>query len=98
MQNIEFNKNHWEAVSANLEIFFKSYVAERVLRLNPIEFCGSCEKVLFEENEIAENELDLRSICCDQCNCWYHLKCQGLDDVVDGEWLCLLCLTNISVK
>ena len=98
VQNIEFNKNHWEAVSANLEIFFKSYVAERVLRLNPIEFCGSCEKVLFEENEIAENELDLRSICCDQCNCWYHLKCQGLDDVVDGEWLCLLCLTNISVN
>jgi hypothetical protein len=98
VQNIEFNKNHWEAVSTNLEIFFKSYVAERILRLNPIEFCGSCEKVLFEENEIAENELDLRSICCDQCNCWYHLKCQGLDDVVDGEWLCLLCLTNISVN
>ncbi|CAB3990489.1 RNA-directed DNA polymerase from mobile element jockey [Paramuricea clavata] len=71
VQNIEFNKNHWEAVSTNLEIFFKSYVAERILRLNPIEFCGSCEKVLFEENEIAENELDLRSICCDQCNCWY---------------------------
>ena len=68
-------------------------MAERILGLNPIMFCGSCEKVLFEENEIAENELDLRSICCDlQCNCWYHLKCQGLDDVVDGEWLCLLCL------
>lgn len=96
IQQIEFDEMHWLSVSTNLEIFFKSYVAERVLGINPVTYCGSCEKVLLEENEIAENELDLRSICCDKCNCWYHLKCQALDDVVDGEWLCLLCLTNIA--
>ena len=41
IQKRELNIKLWSAVSTNLEIFFKSYVAERLLGINPIEFCGT---------------------------------------------------------
>lgn len=46
----EFDRNLWNSVSQALEMFFKSYVIERILGINPIDFCGSCEKVLYEES------------------------------------------------
>ena len=79
-------------------MFFKNFVRERLLGINPIEFYGSCEQVLYEESEFSENEPQLKSIYCKQCHCWYHLKCQNLEKTVDGDWLSLLCQSSGIVQ
>ena len=62
----------------------------------PVKFCADCEKVLLTKDEIAENEANEKSICCDQCSSWYHYKCQSIIHI-DKEinWLCCNCLTDI---
>ena len=94
IQQIPEDKKFWMTVSTNLEIFFKNYVAKRILGINPLLFCGSCENVILEENELRENELDLKPICCKTCNILFHLKCQGLKSIVDS-WQCNFCV-NIA--
>ena len=45
---INFDKEHWENIYTNLEVFFKQY-------MEPLTYCGKCE-VLLNKNEISENE------------------------------------------
>ena len=48
---INFDKEHWES---NLEVFFKQYMVKALLNIEPLTYCGKCEKVLLNENEISE--------------------------------------------
>ena len=72
------DQTHWDKVYLNLEIFFHQYMVKALLNIRPLSYCGSCDKVLLEEHEIAEGDLKEQSICCDICNCWYHYACQNL--------------------
>ena len=90
------DKVHWNKVYTNLQIFFQQYIAKTLLAIKPLVFCSSCEKFLLKEDEIAKDEAEEKSICCDQCNSWYHYKCQSITHL-DQEinWLCLNCLTDL---
>ena len=87
----------WEKVSISLEIFFKRFVATRLLAINSLKFCGTCQKVLLEKLEISSKETNMQSICCDQCRIWYHCKCEKVLEISDQDinWLCLNCLSNL---
>ena len=61
------NEAFWEKVSINLDIFFKRFVATWLLEINPLKFCGTCQKVLFEKLKVSSKETNMQSICCDQC-------------------------------
>ena len=99
VEYIPFNKDHWEKVKTNLEVFFKIYVCPALLRLKPLTFCAKCDKVLLEENEIDVSEQnDLSSIQCDICCAWFHYKCEnikssGINDF-NIEWICSNCLVT----
>ena len=53
------NEAFWEKVSINFEIFFKKvenllrqgFVTTRLLAINPLKFCGTCQKVLLGKLE-----------------------------------------------
>ena len=49
---IEKDLVHWNSISVNLEIFFKSFMMKTLLGLDTIEFCGSCGTVLLNSEEI----------------------------------------------
>ncbi|KAL5006729.1 hypothetical protein ScPMuIL_015535 [Solemya velum] len=58
----------------------------------PIYICGSCGETCTEEPEqTSEN-----SVCCDQCNVWFHFGCVKFDEnnvPNDNEsWTCPKCL------
>ena len=61
------NEAFCEKVSINLEIFLKRFVATRLLAINPLKFCGTCQKVLLEKLKVSSKETNMQSICCDQC-------------------------------
>ena len=61
------NEAFWEKVSINLDIFFKRFVATWLLEINPLKFCGTCQKVLLEKLKVSSKETNMQSICCDQC-------------------------------
>ena len=96
IETIVIDKVHWNKVYTNLQIFFQQYVAKALLAIKPVKFCADCEKVLLTKDEIAEDEANEKSICCDQCSSWYHYKCQSIIHI-DKEinWLCCNCLTDI---
>ena len=101
VEYIPFNKDHWEKVKTNLEVFFKIYVCPALLRLKPLTFCAKCDKVLLEENEIDVSEQnDLSSIQCDICCAWFHYKCENIksSEINDFniEWICSNCLVTTA--
>lgn len=56
--------------------------------------CPICH-LLCKEEENVKKFVD-RSICCDQCNTWFHLGCIGmnkkkLQDIERSDWYCNLC-------
>jgi len=78
--SVEFDKVHWEKVSVNLAVFFKTFVCPALLGLKPLTFCGKCDQVLLEEAEIdSSEEKELNSILCDICSIWYHYKCESIN-------------------
>ena len=79
------NEAFWEKISINLEIFFKRFVATRLLTINPLKFCGTCQKVLLEKLEISSKETNMRSICCNQCRIWYHCECEKVLEIIDKD-------------
>ena len=91
------NEAFWEKVSISLEIFFKRFVATRLLAINSLKFCGTCQKVLLEKLEISSKETNMQSICCDQCRIWYHCECKKVLEISDKDinWLCFNCLSNL---
>ena len=63
-----FDRNHWEKVLINLDIFYKTFVCPALLDFCPITFYAKCYKVSLEETEIATYEQsDLNSMPCDMC-------------------------------
>ena len=92
---INFDKERWEKIYTNLEVFFKQYLVKALLNIEPLTYCGKCG-VLLNENEISENEEKERNICCDNCNSNFHYGCQGLKSTPTNDiWLYLVCLTNL---
>ena len=81
------NEAFWEKASINLEIFFKKIVATRLLAINPLKFCGTCQKVLLEKLKISSKETNMQRICCDQCTIWYHCKCKKVLEISDKDKL-----------
>ena len=68
VEYIPFNKDHWEKVKTNLDVFFGIYVCPPLLCLKPFPFCAKCDKVLLKENEIDVLEQNnLSSIQSDIC-------------------------------
>ena len=67
---------------------------------NATAFCAKCEKVLLEDYEIKpEEEQEENSICCDECGCWFHYRCQNMklsDYELETEWLCSHCLESFA--
>ena len=53
MEKIIFDRNHWEKVLINLDIFYKTFVCPALLNFRPTTFCAKCDKALMEETEIA---------------------------------------------
>ena len=86
--------SHFQKVSINLEVFFKSYLVPILLNFRQLYYCGRCSKVLLNSEELADNEQHLTQICCDECGRWYHCTCEGVvpDIDIDGEWKCRLCI------
>ena len=101
IQIIPFDKKHWQMVSVNLEVFFKTYMCPALLGIKPITYCGSCDNVLLEESEIQPNEeSELSSIQCDVCGCWFHVKCENVVTTeidLNSEWMCAKCLLAIGI-
>ena len=96
IETIEMDKVHWNKAYTNLQVFFQQYVAKVLLAIKPLAFCASCEKVLLEENEITKDEAGEKSVCCDQCNSWYHYKCQSITHIDEEiNWFCHKCLTDM---
>ena len=81
------NEAFWENVTISLEIFFKRFVATRLLAINPLKFCGTCQKVLLEKLKISSKETNMQRICCDQCTIWYHCKCKKVLEISDKDKL-----------
>ena len=72
-KKIIFDRKHWEKVSTNLDIFYKTFVCPALLNCRPITFCAKCDKALLEETEISTHgQSDLNSIQCDICGAWFH--------------------------
>ena len=101
VQKITFDHDHWQRVATNLEVFFKTYICPALLLTKPVTFCGICDKVLLEENEISPHEQqEFNSIQCELCICWFHAICGQVDiDTMeeDTKWLCPNCITSISM-
>ena len=91
------NEAFW--VSINLGFFFKRFVATRLLAINPLKRCSTCQKVLLEKLEISSKETNMRSICCDQCRIWYHCECEKVFEISDKyiNWLCFNCLSKSPI-
>ena len=96
-RNCGENEAFWEKVSININFFFKRIVATRLLAINPLKFCGTCQKVLLEKLDISSKETNMQSICCNQCRIWYHCECKKVLEISDKaiNWLCFNCLSNL---
>ena len=79
--------------------FFKSYVCPVLLGIKQLRFCGTCEKVLLEENEIPKKVAkELCSVQCEICMLSYHMKCQNIDpnhSDNQSDWICKNCILSI---
>ena len=47
-------------------------MVKALLNTGPITYCGKCEKVLLNENDISENGEKEKNRCCDNCNKHFH--------------------------
>ena len=98
MEKIIFDRNHWEKVLINLDIFYKTYVCPALLNFRQITFCAKCDKVLLEETEIATHEQsDVNSIHDDICGAWFHYKCDIMPSIFNSEldWIFSACLLSL---
>ena len=67
-ETIQFNEEHWKNVESNLSKFFKSYLCPILLSFREIYVCGKCSNVLFNQEEIDENEEEHHnSVQSDRC-------------------------------
>ena len=96
---IEPNDPHYQNVERSLNIFFRSYICPILLGYKVIFLCQMW-KTFTRTNEIEKghDEIDHKSIPCDQCMCWYPYKYQALQ-IKDAEalwdnWYCNLCLKS----
>ena len=72
-------------------------MVKALLNTEPITYCGKCEKVLLNENDISENGEKEKNRSCDNCNKNFHYGCQGLKlTPTNDTWLCLVCLTDLA--
>ena len=98
--SVEFDKEHWEKILVNLEVFFKTFVCPTLLGLKPLKFCGKCDQVLLEEPEIEScDEKELNSILCDISSIWYHFRCESVnaDELKENiDWICSQCLVSLA--
>jgi hypothetical protein len=91
---VQFDEKLWADVSKKCQIFFQNFVVRHLLKIESFRYCGLCEKVLLNENEIPDGErADLLAILCNQCMIWHHLKCVhvSLESVNRDEWVCSFC-------
>ena len=98
MEKIIFDRNHWQEILINLDIFYKTFACLALINFHPITFCAKCDKALLEETETATHEqLDLNSIQCDICGTWFHYKCEIMPSSFDTElnWICSACLLSL---
>ena len=100
-EKVQFDEAHWNKVEQNLSIFFKAYVCPVLLQMKQLYFCGVCEEVLLNNNEIETKEEEkYNSVQCDQCLLWFHIKCVGISVIeaenLQEEWLCKLCLLSLQ--
>ena len=99
IQALPYRTKLWNDVSTNLEIFFKQYLARALLRIQPLIFCGKCEKVILAENEIEEKEKAILSnICCDLCSRCFHRNCVEIPikGQIENDWFCIECISSFS--
>ena len=89
-------------VENSLGIFFKNHICQVLFGMKTLRFCGVCEKIILDGNEINKGaeEAEQKSIQCDICGCWYHLKCQNktIEEAsnIKDEWLCTLCVQSLE--
>ena len=98
MEKIIFDRNHWEKVLINLNIFYKTFVFPTLLNFHPITFCAKCDKALLEKTEVATHEQsDLNSIQCDMCGAWFYYKCEIMPSRFNTEldWICSAYLLSL---
>ena len=94
MEKVIFDRNHWEKVLINLDIFYKTSVCPARLNFCAATFCAKCDKALLEETEISTHkQSDLSSIYCDICGAWFHYKCEIMPSsfVTELDWTCSAC-------
>ena len=90
VEEVKENQIFYERVEQNLVFFYKGYVVRVLLGLVGIFYCPACETLCLEPNEIESS--DKNSICCDQCELWYHWGCEGLaSEPQQVHWLCSSC-------
>lgn len=97
-ERVEFDQNFCDGVIGNLTVFYKSYVLPCLLGYRDVFECPKCDKVILEDNEINEPSQE-NSICCDNCNTWWHLLCAGLTNkcaTALESWLCFSCLIDAA--
>ena len=92
---INFDSSYYKDVTSSLDVFFKHWIAPILVGEEHLMHCGSCSRICLRPEEIGDDMLKERSVCCDQCQLWFHYGCQSVPSNVDDldNWFCLPCVS-----
>ena len=96
IEGIAFSDDHWKRLHSCATLFFRSYVLPVLLEKRELGICPKCNCLVLEEDEI--DQLGMQSVCCEDCNTWWHWECAGItsSEEVEGIFNCPSCVLDMA--